>query len=69
MTFHPSVLESPEKILGALGKAVQLITDPVLRAAELAVGLAEISEGKIPTLVTQLLDESKLESSSESEAA
>jgi hypothetical protein len=55
VNFPAQLLESPAQILTALGNAVQLITDPVRREAELAVAFSELSGGKVPTLIAEFI--------------
>ena len=43
-------------VLPSLETALSLITDPAQRTAEFAVALAELRDGKIPTIIKKLVE-------------
>lgn len=43
------------EILKALEKALSLIEDPILRQEEFATALAEMRDGKIPTIIAEVV--------------
>jgi hypothetical protein len=49
------IITSPE-VANKLNMVLDLITDPVQRQAELALALAELREGKIPSIVKAALE-------------
>jgi hypothetical protein len=49
------IITSPE-IANKLNTALDIIADPVQRQAELALALAELREGKIPSIVKAVLE-------------
>jgi hypothetical protein len=49
------IVTSPE-IANKLNAAIDIIADPAQRQAELALALAELREGKIPSIVKVVLE-------------